>query len=160
MSATTLTRPSPSTKPLAVTISVMPSSIPLDCRRVLHITSIAPPISLANVNDGVFKKPIANATPEGMYFVTFDCPCAQYTFTPETRPKMIAKTNMKKPLFSGRFPSPTPQSECESSWIISGDPHEVIERDLARYMLWVLGMKGRVSRMLWCKFCTRSWSQR
>ena len=72
ISATTLTRPSPSTKPLATTISVMSLPLPLDCKRALHVASIAPPTSLANVNDGVFKKPMANATPEGMNLVILD----------------------------------------------------------------------------------------
>lgn len=106
MSVRTLIRPSPSTKPLATTISVISLPLPLDFQQVLHATSITPPINLAKVNDGVFKKPMENATPEGMYFVTLDCPCAQYAFTAETNPKTIAKTIMKEPLFSGRFPSP------------------------------------------------------
>lgn len=82
--------------------------LPLDPRRALHPASIAPPASLANVNDGVFKKPMENATPEGMYFVNLDCPRVQYTFAAETRPKTTENMIMKNPLFSGRFPSPIP----------------------------------------------------
>jgi hypothetical protein len=84
----------------------MSSPFPLDFDELLHVASITPPISLANVNDGVFKKPIANATPEGMYFATFDCPCAQYTFTAETRPKTIAKTDHEKAALLGKVPIP------------------------------------------------------
>ena len=160
MSATTLTRPSPSTKPLAITISIISSPPPLDFRRVLHAASIAPPISLANVNDGVFKKPMENATPEGMYFVNLDSPCAQDTFTAETKPKTIAKMTMKTPLLCGRFPSPIPQSKCDDVRMIVGNTDGVDGRDLTRYMLSVLGMKVLVSRILWCKYCMRLWSRK
>lgn len=147
MSARTLTRPSPSTKPLAITINVISLPLPLDPRRVLHLASIAPPISLANVNDGVFKKPMENATPEGIYFVNLDCPCAQYTFAAEMRPKTIEKMIIKNPLLSGRFPSPIPWSKYCGGWVISRNPHGVNGRGLTRCMQSVLGTKAPVSRM-------------
>jgi hypothetical protein len=159
-SVMTLTSPSPSTNPLAITISVMSLPPPLDCRRVLHVASITPPISLAIVNEGVFRKPIANATPEGKYFVNLDRPCAQYTFPADMRPKTIAKMIMKMPLFSGRFPSPILWSEYDNNWMMSGNLHEVTERGLTRYMPWVLETKARVSRIPWCKCCMRLLSRR
>lgn len=145
MRARTLTRPSPSTKPLAITINVMSLPLPLGPRRALHPASIAPPISLANVNDGVFKKPMENATPEGMYFVNLDCPCAQYTFAAATRPNMIEKMIMKNPLLSGRFPSPISWSKY-CGWVISRNPHGVNGRGLTRCMQSVPGRKAPVSR--------------
>jgi hypothetical protein len=36
--------------------------------RVRYTNSTRPPINLAIEKEGVFKNPIANATPEGIYF--------------------------------------------------------------------------------------------
>jgi hypothetical protein len=114
-----LMRPSPSTKPLAITISVISLPLPPDPRSP-HIPLIVPPISLANVNEGVFKKPIANATPEGRYFAILGCPSARGIFAAEIRQKATPKMAMNKLLFSGRFPSPIPQGKHSGGWVMIG----------------------------------------
>lgn len=58
------TTPSPNTNPLAITINRM--SLLSFANFVWKIYSMTPPISLAMEKAGGFKKPIANATPEGI----------------------------------------------------------------------------------------------
>jgi hypothetical protein len=63
--------------------------------------SITPPMSRAIENDGVFKNPIANATPDGIH-LAIQCPLfAEYVFAPDSKPNRMENMPINTALFSG-----------------------------------------------------------
>jgi hypothetical protein len=104
---TILNTPSPNTNPLATTIAisgVSPLVLALALRHAIY-----PPISLAKLKLGEFKKPIAKAMPEGRYLISLGRGCeggrlVGKALAREKREKMRPKTSMKGTTWSGRWP--------------------------------------------------------
>lgn len=118
MSETMLTTPSPSTNPLAMTIKRI-SCPPVFATLRWYQYSINPPTKRANENDGVFKNPIANATPEGIHLAyrqpRWTAMSLKLAITENSSPN----SNMNKRLFSGSCPFPIPfastaKSQCHT----------------------------------------------
>jgi len=109
---TMLVTPSPRTNPLAMTINLM--SLESLAYRVRKICSIIPPTRRANENDGVLRKPIANATPEGIHLAHHTRFRLAYVLREAMTPKTMAKTIIKRELFSGSCPSPVYNSVSTS----------------------------------------------
>jgi hypothetical protein len=65
----------------------------------------------ANENDGVFRNPMANATPEGIHFAYHNCRFEADVLSAERNPKIMAEHNMNTPLLSGSSPSPVVMSQ-------------------------------------------------
>jgi hypothetical protein len=67
---------------------------------------MTPPIRRAIEKCGVFKKPIAKATPEGIQVANQCWRRTVRVFIAERNPKNIEKLSMNDALFSGNWPSP------------------------------------------------------
>ena len=104
-SETTLTTPSPSTNPLAMTIRRI-SAPPVFATLRWYQYSINPPTKRANENDGVFKNPIANATPDGIHLAYGRPRWTAKSLMPATTENRRANSNMKGLVFSGSCPFP------------------------------------------------------
>lgn len=65
-----------------------------------------PPTNRARENDGVLRKPIENATPDGIHFAHGKCRGVAYILNDAISAKIAAKTDMKMLLLSGSWPSP------------------------------------------------------
>ena len=57
-------------------------------------------------NEGVFKNPIANATPDGIHFENHRFLLTAWIFKADINPNTIEKAAMNMALFSGNWPSP------------------------------------------------------
>jgi len=115
-SVTIPTTPSPNTNPLAITINRM--SLPSFANLVRKIYSMIPPISRAMEKDGGFRKPIANATPEGIQCDT-QCPLLPvYDLTEESRAKTRENAAMNSAQYSGNSPSPGIRSQLDHNLIM------------------------------------------
>lgn len=114
----TLTTPSPSTNPLAMTIRRM-SAPPVFATLRWYQYSTNPPTKRANEKDGVFKNPIANATPDGIHLAYGRPRWTAMSLMPATTENRRANSNMNGLVFSGSCPLPvTPHVNSASPRVI------------------------------------------
>jgi len=68
--------------------------------------SMMPPTRRASEKDGVFRNPMANATPEGIHLAYHNPRLEAWDLNAEIKANEIAEKSIKVALFSGRLPSP------------------------------------------------------